>query len=148
MDGSRSRHSLSQVYDASPLQNKILPRGEARSAGNRCASEADDGRISLYTLLANSVSLEEAVWLAAVSTPDIRMHEDGAHHARHLRHRAANVRRLVEDAGLRLGLTTYWELGASGARAQLGGIARSLHTAAVLGRASCISSADYSSGHD
>lgn len=114
-------------------------------------------QISLYTLLANKVSLEEAVRLAAgagFDAVDIRMHEDGVHITPDISDTdAANVRRLVEDTGLHVsGLTTYWEAGRVGraeARAQLDGIARSLHTAAVLGaRFMRISSADYASGYD
>ncbi len=114
-------------------------------------------QISLYTLLANKVSLEEAVRLAAgagFDAVDIRMHEDGVHITPDISDTdAANVRRLVEDAGLHVsGLTTYWEAGRverAEARAQLDGIARSLHTAAVLGaRFMRISSADYASGYD
>lgn len=114
-------------------------------------------QISLYTLLANKVSLEEAVKLAAdagFDAVDIRMREDGVHITPDISDaEAERVRRLVEDAGLHVsGLTTYWEAGRvdrAEARAQLDAIARSLHTASVLGaRFMRISSADYAPGYD
>lgn len=114
-------------------------------------------QISLYTLLAREVSLEEAVSLAAnagFDAVDIRMRDDGIHIVPEITAaEAEDVRALVEDAGLHIsGLTTYWEAGKvdrEEARVELDGIARALDTAAVLGAGFVrISSADYGRAHD
>lgn len=114
-------------------------------------------KISLYTLLAREVSLEEAVKLAAdagFDAVDIRMREDGIHITPDISdEEAVRVRTMVEDAGLHVsGLTTYWEAGKidrDEARGELDGIARSLEVANVLGAGFVrISSADYQRAYD
>jgi len=114
-------------------------------------------KISLYTLLANTVSLEEAVQLAAgagFDAVDIRMREDGIHITPDISdEEAVRVRGIVEDAGLHVsGLTTYWEAGRverEEAIAQLDGIERALHTASLLGAGFLrISSGDYDRRYD
>ncbi len=72
--------------------------------------------ISLYTLLAREVSLEEAAKLAAdagFDAVDIRMREDGIHITPDISDaEACRIRWMVEDMGLHVsGLTTYWEVG-------------------------------------
>ncbi len=114
-------------------------------------------QISLYTLLANTVSLEEAVKLAAgagFDAVDIRMREDGIHIPPDISdEEAVRVRTMVEDAGLHVsGLTTYWEAGRverDEAIEQLDAIERALGTASLLGaKFMRISSADYDRGYD
>lgn len=98
-------------------------------------------QISLYTLLANQVSLEEAVDLAAgagFDAVDIRQREDGVHIMPDIAdEEAAQVRQRVEDAGLHVsGLTTYWEIGLvdeSAAAEELARLQRSMRTAVALG---------------
>lgn len=114
-------------------------------------------KISLYTLLARDVSLEEAVRLAAnagFDAVDIRMRDDGIHITPDISDaEAEKVRKMVEDAGLHVsGLTTYWEVGRverAAAAVELAGIERSLHTATVLGaKFMRVSSADYERCYD
>ncbi len=114
-------------------------------------------KISLYTLLARDVSLEEAVRLAAdagFDAVDIRMRDEGIHITPDISDaEAEKVRKMVEDAGLHVsGLTTYWEIGRverEAAAVELAGIERSLHTATVLGaKFMRVSSADYERGYD
>ncbi|MGD9496833.1 MAG: sugar phosphate isomerase/epimerase family protein [Armatimonadota bacterium] len=109
-------------------------------------------QISLYTLLANTVSLEDAVRLAAdagFDAVDIRMREDGVHITPDISaEEAVRVRTMVEAAGLHVsGLTTYWEVGLverEAAAPHLAGIERALRTAGLLGaKFMRVSSADY-----
>jgi len=113
--------------------------------------------ISLYTLLARDVSLEDAVALAAnagFDAVDIRMREDGIHITPDIDDaEAVNIRWMVEDAGLHVsGLTTYWEAGKVdrvAAQAEIDGIACALDTATALGAGFVrISSADYDRAYD
>ncbi len=114
-------------------------------------------QISLYTLLAKDVSLEEAVRLAAgagFDAVDIRQREDGIHIMPDIGvDDARDVRAMVEDAGLHVsGLTTYWEVGVverEAAAQHLAGIERSLRTAEVLGaKLMRVSSGDYDRRYD
>ncbi len=114
-------------------------------------------QISLYTLLASEVSLDEAIKLAAgagFDAVDIRQRDDGIHILPEIDDQeAAAVRKMVEDAGLHIsGLTTYWEAGKvdrEAAAVELAGIERSLHTASVLGaKFMRISSGDYDRAYD
>ncbi len=109
-------------------------------------------QISLYTLLANSVSLEEAIRLAAEAgfdAIDIRQRDDGIHITHEISDaQALAIAHRVEDAGLHVsGLTTYWEIGCvelAAAREQLDGLYRSMEVACVLGaRFVRVSAADY-----
>jgi sugar phosphate isomerase/epimerase len=113
--------------------------------------------ISLYTLLAREVSLEEAVRLAAdagFDAVDIRMREDGIHITPDISDaEACRIRWMVEDSGLHVsGLTTYWEVGKvdrTAASAEIDGIAMALDTAAALDAGFVrISSADYDRAYD
>jgi sugar phosphate isomerase/epimerase len=98
-------------------------------------------QISLYTLLASKVSLEEAVDLAAgagFDAVDIRQREDGIHLMPDIPDaEAEKVRKRVADAGLHVsGLTTYWEIGLvdeSRAAGELSKLERSMQTACALG---------------
>ncbi|MGC9317338.1 MAG: sugar phosphate isomerase/epimerase family protein, partial [Armatimonadota bacterium] len=114
-------------------------------------------QISLYTLLARDVSLEEAVRLAAdagFDAVDIRQRDDGIHILPEISDQEAeDVREMVEDAGLHVsGLTTYWEVGVverDAAAEHLASIERSLHTATVLGaKFMRVSSGDYDRRYD
>jgi sugar phosphate isomerase/epimerase len=113
--------------------------------------------ISLYTLLAREVSLEEAVRLAAdagFDAVDIRMREDGIHITPDISDaEACRIRWMVEDSGLHVsGLTTYWEVGRvdrTAAKTEIAGIAAALDTAAALDAGFVrISSADYDRAYD
>ena len=113
--------------------------------------------ISLYTLLAREVSLEEAVKLAAdagFDAVDIRMREDGIHITPDISDaEACRIRWMVEDSGLHVsGLTTYWEVGRvdrAAAKTEIAGIAAALDTAAALDAGFVrISSADYDRAYD
>ncbi|MEA3402738.1 MAG: sugar phosphate isomerase/epimerase family protein [Armatimonadota bacterium] len=114
-------------------------------------------QISLYTLLARDVSLEEAVRLAAdagFDAVDIRQRHDGIHILPEISDdEAEDARDMVEEAGLHVsGLTTYWEIGLverEAAAEQLANIERSLHTAGILGaRFMRVSSGDYDRRYD
>ena len=98
-------------------------------------------QISLYTLLANKVSLEEAIALAAgagFDAVDLRQRDDGIHIMPDISDDDADrVRKAVEQAGLHVsGLTTYWEVGLveqEAAAQQFAALERSMRTAVVLG---------------
>ncbi len=109
-------------------------------------------KISLYTLLANKVSLDEAITLTAnagFDGIDIRQRDDGVHIMPDISDAdAAAIRTKVEDAGLEVsGLTTYWEIGKvdrDAARVEFDALKRSMHTANVLGAGFVrVSSGDY-----
>jgi len=109
-------------------------------------------QISLYTLLANTVSLDEAIQLTAdagFDAIDIRQREDGIHITHEISDaEALTISHKVEDAGLHVsGLTTYWEIGRverDSALEQLDGLYRSMEVACALGASFVrVSSGDY-----
>ena len=113
-------------------------------------------QISLYTLLAKDVSLDEAIRLTAEAgfdAIDIRQQKDGIHILPEISDTdAAAIRTQVEDAGLHVsGLTTYWEIGRverDSAREQLDHLKRSMDTAKVLGTGFVrVSSGDYNKAY-
>jgi len=113
-------------------------------------------KISLYTLLANTVSLDEAIKLSAdagFDAVDIRQKDDGKHIMPDISDAdAAAIRTQVEDAGMVVsGLTTYWEIGKvdpDAAQVELDSLRRSMDTAKVLGAGLVrVSSGDYDREH-
>jgi len=98
-------------------------------------------QISLYTLLAREVPLEQAIDLAAgagFDAVDIRQQDDGAHITPDIADdEAEKIRKRVAEAGIHIsGLTTYWEIGLiepEGAEEQLASLERSMHTTQALG---------------
>ncbi len=98
-------------------------------------------KLSLYTLLAREVSLEEAVKLAAEAgfdAVDIRQAEDGAHLPNGApASEGERCKALVADHGLHIsGLTTYYRLGytdESERAADMAGIGSSMALAVAMG---------------
>ena len=98
-------------------------------------------QLSLYTLLATEVSLDEAIAEAketGFDAVDVRMHESGAHLLPSVGDdEVAQIARWVENAGLVVsGLTTYYVAGEADAQAagkSFEGIARALQVAEMLG---------------